>query len=337
MGSLSYGRIYEVVSRIARGRVATYGQVALVAGLPGRARQVGYALAALDDGSRVPWHRVVNAKGQISPRRGGSDLGMVQRLRLEREGVKFDERGTIPLARFRWLPRGARAAGRAILALGLLLQASGLLAAESHAVRCGGAEYTYLLSTPGKSEPMPAILLLHGAGGHPEHMTGAWEAFAASNGIVLVAPEIPRKSTFEPIAPGVFRCIVEDAKTRTKIDPRRVYVFGHSMGGYLTFDTAMFESEYFAAAAVHAGAIAPDYASIVGFARRKMPILIVSGDKDPMITIESVRWTRDLLVGKGFSVQLIELKDHDHRYESWADRVNPEVWKFLSQQTLPPP
>jgi poly(3-hydroxybutyrate) depolymerase len=264
-------------------------------------------------------------------------MGIVQRLRLEREGIRFDERGTIRLSRFQWLPRAAGKASRVIVILALLLRASGALAAESHTVRCGSTEYTYLLSTPGRSEPMPALLLLHGAGGHPERMVAAWEAFAARNGIVLVAPDIPLKSTFEPIAPGVFRCVVEDAKTRTKIDPRRVYVFGHSMGGYLTFDTAMFESEYFAAAAVHAGAIAPDYAGIVGFARRKMPILIVSGDKDPTITIESVRWTRDLLVGKGFSVQLIELKDHDHHYEAWADRVNPEVWKFLSQQALPQP
>ena len=85
----SYKRIYAVVSRIPRGRVATYGQVARLAGLPGQARLVGYALSAVGVHSGIPWHRVVNAQGRISLRRGGSPGGTVQRLRLQREGVRF--------------------------------------------------------------------------------------------------------------------------------------------------------------------------------------------------------------------------------------------------------
>jgi methylated-DNA-protein-cysteine methyltransferase-like protein len=95
-------RIYAAVSRVPRGRVATYGQIARLAGLPGQARLVGYALAALTPGSRIPWHRVVNARGQISARRGEGPEALVQRLRLEREGIRFDERGAIALDRFRW-------------------------------------------------------------------------------------------------------------------------------------------------------------------------------------------------------------------------------------------
>ena len=100
-----YQRIYSVVSRIPRGRVATYGQIARLAGLPGQARLVGYALAALDDRSRVPWHRVVNAEGRISPRRDGSPAARVQRLRLEREHVRFDDGVSLSLELFRWRPR----------------------------------------------------------------------------------------------------------------------------------------------------------------------------------------------------------------------------------------
>ncbi len=96
--------IHAVAARIPRGRVATYGQLARLAGLAGQARLVGYALAALDDRSRIPWHRVVNARGQVSVRRGGG-MDVVQRLRLQREGVRFDGRGSIDLARFRWRPR----------------------------------------------------------------------------------------------------------------------------------------------------------------------------------------------------------------------------------------
>ncbi|HEX2190543.1 MAG TPA: MGMT family protein [Longimicrobiaceae bacterium] len=103
-----YERVYAVVRRIPRGRVATYGQVAALAGLPGQARRVGYALAALPGGSAVPWHRVVNAQGRISAR--GTDPGSVlpQRFRLEEEGVGFDEGGRIPLERFGWRPRERR-------------------------------------------------------------------------------------------------------------------------------------------------------------------------------------------------------------------------------------
>lgn len=105
----SYARIYAVVRRIPRGRVATYGQIAELAGLPGHARQVGYALHALPGGTTVPWHRVLNASGGLSLRREpGAELG--QRLLLEREGVRFDARGRVNLGRVRWQPsiRGRR-------------------------------------------------------------------------------------------------------------------------------------------------------------------------------------------------------------------------------------
>lgn len=95
-------RFYEVVRRIPRGRVATYGQVAEMAGLAGHARQVGYALFALPDGSPVPWHRVVNARGEISLRGGVPGSALPQRFRLEEEGVEFDGGGRIALRRFGW-------------------------------------------------------------------------------------------------------------------------------------------------------------------------------------------------------------------------------------------
>ncbi len=102
----SYLRIYAVVRRIPRGRVATYGQVARLAGLPGRARQVGYALHALESGTRVPWQRVVNAAGRVSPR-AGSDDHRLQALVLREEGVKVDREGRIDLDRYGWRPRAA--------------------------------------------------------------------------------------------------------------------------------------------------------------------------------------------------------------------------------------
>jgi methylated-DNA-protein-cysteine methyltransferase-like protein len=81
--------------------VATYGQIAELAGLEGHARQVGYALHHLPEKSRVPWHRVVNAKGEVSARSGG-DSHELQRLLLEAEGIAFDLKGRMDLKRYRW-------------------------------------------------------------------------------------------------------------------------------------------------------------------------------------------------------------------------------------------
>ena len=96
-----YREIYAVVARIPCGRVATYGQVARLAGIPGKARLVGYALSMLTD-KAIPWHRVINAKGEVSPRSGGNPADELQRLLLEGEGVEFDGRGRISLDRFQW-------------------------------------------------------------------------------------------------------------------------------------------------------------------------------------------------------------------------------------------
>ena len=95
--------IYAVVARIPRGCVATYGQIAELAGLRGHARQVGYALAATPESLSLPWHRVINSRGAVSPR-SHTGLHRLQRELLESEGVEF--RGDlVDLMRFRWDPR----------------------------------------------------------------------------------------------------------------------------------------------------------------------------------------------------------------------------------------
>jgi methylated-DNA-protein-cysteine methyltransferase-like protein len=96
-------KIYAVIERIPPGKVATYGQVAALAGLPRQARRVGHALKVQPEGSSLPWHRVINAQGGISDRGMGWEAGY-QRHLLEEEGVVFDARGRVDLDRFRWDP-----------------------------------------------------------------------------------------------------------------------------------------------------------------------------------------------------------------------------------------
>jgi methylated-DNA-protein-cysteine methyltransferase related protein len=102
--SKTYARIYSVVKKIPRGKVATYGQVATLAGMPRHARQVGYALHTLAEDSGVPWQRVINAQGEIS-RRTWSENHLLQRILLEDEGVEFNAQGRVSLARFGWTPQ----------------------------------------------------------------------------------------------------------------------------------------------------------------------------------------------------------------------------------------
>jgi methylated-DNA-protein-cysteine methyltransferase related protein len=109
MPSETYSRIYAVVKKIPRGKVATYGQIAALALMPRAARQVGYALRATPDNVKIPWQRVVNSEGRVSTRvkewqNGGDTL---QQILLEAEGIVFDASGRIDLARFRWQPKGA--------------------------------------------------------------------------------------------------------------------------------------------------------------------------------------------------------------------------------------
>ena len=103
-----FEKIYAVIARIPPGKVATYGQVAAMAGLVRSARRVGTALRSTPEGLNIPWQRVINSKGEISSRGGiGWEEGL-QRHLLEEEGVAFDERGRIDLERYCWEPEPVR-------------------------------------------------------------------------------------------------------------------------------------------------------------------------------------------------------------------------------------
>lgn len=102
----NYDRIYTTVRQIPQGYVATYGQIADIAGLYGKARLVGYALFRVQIADDIPWHRVINAKGEISysfNRQGGDYL---QKVLLEEEGIEFKPNGKIDLNRYLWQPNG---------------------------------------------------------------------------------------------------------------------------------------------------------------------------------------------------------------------------------------
>lgn len=102
--------VVMLIKKIPRGKVATYGQIAALAGNPRAARQVAWVLHSAADKEKLPWQRVINSQGGISlPRYGGYEL---QRALLVKEGVKFDSAEHIDLARFQWRPKIVKKKGK---------------------------------------------------------------------------------------------------------------------------------------------------------------------------------------------------------------------------------
>jgi len=206
-----------------------------------------------------------------------------------------------------------------------------------HTVRCDtrNMEYLFYGPTQAGNNPLPVLLLLHGAGDQAEHFAQAWKSIARKKQIVLIAPQLPRDPTLEPHIAKILPCLVADARKLANLDAHRIYLFGYSMGGYMAYDGALLDSAYFAAAAIHAMGIADEYASIVQQATRKIPIFISIGDRDQMVSIAQVRKTRDLLRKSGFPVRYQEILDHSHNYYEISDTINDDVWRFLEGYRLP--
>ena len=98
--------VSEILRRVPEGSVVTYGQIAALAGRPRGARQVGYVLSGLPESTDLPWHRVINARGEVSDRGSGDGIREgFQRHLLEEEGVEFSANGRIDLARYGWEPQ----------------------------------------------------------------------------------------------------------------------------------------------------------------------------------------------------------------------------------------
>lgn len=98
-----YEKIYRVIRKIPSGKVATYGQIALLAGIGRQPRRVGYALSILAEGHDLPWHRVINAKGAVSSRWESDSVSLQEDL-LRQEGIVFNRKNCVPLKDFLWQP-----------------------------------------------------------------------------------------------------------------------------------------------------------------------------------------------------------------------------------------
>ena len=218
------------------------------------------------------------------------------------------------------------------------LAVPGTVSQQNFTFSGNGATYPYLVFTPTAwtaEKQMPALLLIHGAGGTGSDMLSVWQSFADQQGIILVAPTFPLDSQWETFVPQLFPALMDTVRQSLHFDSTRVYVFGYSAGSYSTFDAATLSSNYFAAAGVFAGIITPDYDYIVTEATRKTPIAIYIGDQDQYFTLAETRRTRDLLLSNGFPVHYVEIPDQDHNYPAASAYVNSDAWAYMSRYSLP--
>lgn len=202
-----------------------------------------------------------------------------------------------------------------------------------------GKKRDYYLFLPEKlsaAKPLPLIVLLHGSGRNGLSLVEKWKDLAAKEEIILAGPDSSdnRGWATPEDGPVFLYDLVEALKAKYPVNPRRVYLFGHSAGAGHALYMSFFESQYFAASAIHAGALPEQDYSYIDRARRKIPFAIWVGTTDPLFPLAIVRGTRDAMNARGFTVQLTEIPNHDHWYYDLAPKINKEVWEFLKKHEL---
>lgn len=203
----------------------------------------------------------------------------------------------------------------------------------------GGKARAYYLFVPdklNKDRPAPLLMLLHGSGRNGASLVDKWKDLAKKEGIILVGPDaINPQGWATPVdGPDFLHDLITELQSKYPIDARRMYLFGHSAGASFALYMSLYESEYFAATAIHAGALRSDDDVIVKRAERKVPIYIAVGTVDRFFPLADVRATRDLLNSNGFNAQLVEMPGHDHWYYDLASKINAAAWTFLKDQKL---
>src|SRR5688572_292311 len=196
--------------------------------------------------------------------------------------------------------------------------------------------YQLLIPAQASSGPVPIIVLLHGYGGNGQRLLSPWQDLAREQGIALVAPKSRDAgwAILQGDGPDFFHALIEAVKKDVTIDARRVYLFGHSSGGHQALALGPLQSEYFAAVAVHAGALNPSERRFLQEARRKIPIAMWHGSADDIVPLRMGRETQDLFKSLEFPVTLNEIAGHTHDYYSRSARINAEIWAFLKTHAL---
>jgi len=200
-----------------------------------------------------------------------------------------------------------------------------------------GKRSYYLFVPSGLEGPAPLLITLHGSGSDGLSLVEKWKDLASREGFIVAGPDSydSQAWTVPEDGPDFLRDLVEELKAKYQVNSRRVYLFGHSGGAVFALNMSMLESGYFAATAIHAGAWrSRAELSLIDYAKRKIPLAIIVGDRDQFFRLSAVKSTTGRLKAKGFEVEMTVIPDHDHRYEDLAPEINEQSWSYLKNYEL---
>jgi poly(3-hydroxybutyrate) depolymerase len=203
----------------------------------------------------------------------------------------------------------------------------------------GGTGRSYRVFVPAgvdANRRVPAVVLFNGSGSPVDSLMTFWKDVARKEGVVLIGPGAFERGAWRmpEDSPEFSMQVVEAVKAKYPIDPRRVYLFGHSGGAGHVLLLGLFESEYYAAVAAHAGVLTQNDVQFLDLPKRKIPFAIWVGTNDRMVPLQMARATEDVLVAKGFPIKLTEWKDHTHSYAERGAEVTGKAWEFLRRHKL---
>lgn len=229
-----------------------------------------------------------------------------------------------------------------LLAVGQTALANSLTSGKSQitkqTIEFGGKKRAYYLYVPEKVAPKPPLILtLHGSGRDGSSLVEKWKDIADKEGFILAGPNSmnPARWSSTDDSEDFLRELVQQLISQYSIDPKKVFLFGHSAGAVYALNLSMSQSEYFAATAIHAGSWrSSEELNIVRLAKRKTPIAIFVGDVDQYFPLDSVKKTEELLKSNQFPIEVTVMKGHDHWYYDLAKDINRNAWAFLKQHSL---
>ncbi len=228
-----------------------------------------------------------------------------------------------------------------LILIALMLPITALAASEKiskQVIVSQGNKRAYYLFVPNNIKgPAPLLITLHGSGRNGLSLVEKWKDLASKEGFIIAGPDSENSQAWKTPedGPAFLRDLVEELKAKLPVNPRRVYLFGHSGGAVFALGMSMFESKYFAATAIHAGAWRDTQEfSLIDYAKRKIPLAIVVGDQDQFFPLPAVRSTSERLKEKGFDVEMTIMKGHNHWYYDLAPKINEQLWNYLKKYEL---
>ncbi len=201
--------------------------------------------------------------------------------------------------------------------------------------------YLYVPQQTSSQEALPLVIVLHGSNRTGASLVERWKGVARRHNLLVAGPDALGRSRWDGDDDGIefLKEMARQIHVKQPVDGTRIYVFGHSAGGYFVTQLLASNDAPFAAAGIHAGALAGSATMMRGLASfaDERPLIILSGTDDVTVPIQDVREAAELFAKSGFPVKLYVLEGYNHWYYTLAPYINQKVWRFFSRYALAHP